>query len=505
MQGRVLMVQGTASSVGKSILVTALCRILKQGGYKVAPFKAQNMSLNSFVTPDGGEIGRAQAVQAEAAGVAPHVDMNPVLLKPEADSCSQVIVMGKVMDTISAADYYNHTRKLLEVVSASLERLRSVYDIVVIEGAGSPAEVNLKEREIVNMRIARLAQSPVLLVGDIDRGGVFASLCGTLHLLEDEERELVKGLIVNKFRGDASLFTSGIDFLEKETGKPVLGVIPYLKNMNIAQEDSVYLDERCDRGVSGGLDVVVIRLPHISNFDDFEPLESDGCSLRYVDNLLELGHPHLVVIPGSKNTVSDLEFLENTGLADSIVALANEGVPVFGICGGYQMLGKKIEDTKGIESAGCTVEGLGLLEMTTVFERCKRTAQVRARVTADTGILHGLKGCEIAGYEIHMGKSTVINNKSAFHVYQSLQGEQGYDDGAINRKGNVVGTYIHGIFNNDDFRNGFLRSLRRYHRLAECNYEDIMNKEESYDRLAETVRRHLDMNKIYEIIEAGIK
>ncbi len=505
MQGRVIMIQGTASSVGKSILVAALCRILKQDGYKVAPFKAQNMSLNSFVTREGGEIGRAQAVQAEAAGIEPHVDMNPVLLKPEADNRSQVIVLGRVMDTIATADYYGHTGKLLEVVSASLEKLRSVYDIVVIEGAGSPAEVNLKEREIVNMRIAKLAKSPVLLVGDIDRGGVFASLCGTLHLLEDDERELVKGLVINKFRGDISLFSSGIDFLEKETGKPVLGVIPYLKDINIAQEDSVFLDERKDRETSGGLDIAVIRLPHISNFDDFDPLECAGCRVRYVDTPCGLGKPHLIIIPGSKNTISDLVFLNDSGLAESIIACANEGVPVLGICGGYQMLGRIIDDPEGMESGGVQVKGLGLLDTATVFTPQKRTVQIKAKVTCDRGILKGLYGCEVSGYEIHMGQSIVNDNRFAFHVYQSLQGESEYDEGAINREGNVFGTYLHGIFNSDTFRNGFLKSLRRYHGLPESSNGITMGREASYDRLAQEVRRHLDMKKVYEIIEAGIK
>jgi adenosylcobyric acid synthase len=499
------MVQGTASSVGKSILVTALCRILKQDGYKVAPFKAQNMSLNSFVTCEGGEIGRAQAVQAEAAGIAPHVDMNPVLLKPEADSRSQVIVMGRVMDTISAADYYNHTGKLLEIVSTSLDRLRSIYDIVVIEGAGSPAEINLKEREIVNMRIAKLANSPVLLVGDIDRGGIFASLVGTLQLLADDEKALVKGLIINKFRGDTGLFKSGIEFLEKETGKPVLGVIPYLRDINIAQEDSVWLDEKDNIRKSCLLDIVIIRLPHISNYDDFDPLDGNKCSIRYVDNPAALGHPHLVIIPGTKNTIGDLVFLEKSGLAEAIVILANEGVPVLGVCGGYQILGRMIDDTEGIESEGCVVEGLGLLDIATVFTNQKRTVQVKAKVTADTGILHGLKGCEVTGYEIHMGQSVVGDNHSAFHVYHSLDGGREYDDGAMNAKGNVLGTYMHGIFNGRSFRDGFLNALRCYHKLSECNDDTTINREESYDRLAEAVSQHLDMKKVYEIIEAGIK
>jgi adenosylcobyric acid synthase len=499
------MIQGTASSAGKSILVAALCRILKQDGYRVAPFKAQNMSLNSFVTREGREIGRAQAVQAEAAGIEPHVDMNPVLLKPEADNRSQVIVMGKVMETISASDYYKHTGKLLEVVAASLEKLRASYDIVVIEGAGSPAEVNLKEREIVNMRIAKLAKSPVLLVGDIDRGGVFASLVGTLYLLKSDERTLVKGLIVNKFRGDIGLFQSGIDFLEKETGKPVLGVIPYLKDINIAQEDSVYLDERNKLNKTNVMDIAVIRLPHIANYDDFDPLEGKDCSVRYVDSLPGLGHPHLVIIPGTKNTVSDLNFLNNSGLAGAIVTLADEGVPILGICGGYQMLGRNIDDPDSVESDSCQVNGLGLLDITTIFNKEKRTSQVKAVVTADTGILHGLKGCEVSGYEIHMGRSTVSYNQPVFQVYQSFDGEQGYYDGAVNGRGNVMGTYLHGIFKVFAFRDGFIKSLYCYHQLPVPHNNINMDRDAGYDSLAESVRWHLDMKKIYEIIKAGIK
>jgi adenosylcobyric acid synthase len=431
--------------------------------------------------------------------------MNPVLLKPEADNRSQVIVSGRVMETIAAADYYRHAERLLNVISGSLDRLRSSCDIVVIEGAGSPAEVNLKDREIVNMRIARLARSPVLLVGDIDRGGVFAALTGTLHLLAEEERALVKGLIVNKFRGDIGLFKSGIDFLEKETGKPVLGVIPYIKDIGIAQEDSVYLDGRNDVCQSGSIDIAIVRLPHISNYDDFDPLEGGDCRVRYVGERGKLGHPHLIIVPGSKSTAGDLDFLYRSGMADEIIRLAAEGTPVLGICGGYQILGREIKDPEGVESAACSVRGLGLLDMETVFDRQKRTAQVTARVTADRGILSGLKGQQVSGYEIHMGRCLRQNEQSAFCVFQTPQGEAGYADGAVNAGGNVVGTYIHGIFSNDAFRQSFLDSLRRYYGLSRRNDDKVMRREDSYNRLADTVRRHLDMDKIYEIIEAGVE
>ena len=402
---RTLMIQGTASSVGKSILVAALCRIFRQDGYRVAPFKAQNMALNSFVTAEGGEIGRAQAVQAEAAGIAPTVDMNPVLLKPTADTGCQVIVLGKVARTISASDYYRYTPSLLETIAGSLSRLRSAYDIVVIEGAGSPAEINLKDREIVNMRVARMSGTPVLLVGDIDRGGVFASLVGTLELLDEDERRYVKGLIINKFRGDLELLQPGLEFLEKRTGKPVLGVVPYFRDIRIAQEDSVYLDERVENTASHDLDIAVIRLPHISNYDDFDPLEEAGCLVRYVAQRFELGNPHLIILPGTKSTVTDLQYLRQSGLASSILIKAKAGTPVVGICGGYQMLGQKILDPQGVESAEAEVSGLGLLDVVTTFAPEKSTRQVRARVLSDLGLLSGTKGQELEGYEIHMGQT----------------------------------------------------------------------------------------------------
>jgi len=496
------MIQGTASSVGKSVLVTALCRILKQDGYKVAPFKAQNMSLNSFVTAEGGEIGRAQAVQAEAAGIPSSVDMNPVLLKPEADSRSQVVVLGKVMSTIDATHYYGHKEKLLEIVTGALDRLRSAYDIVVIEGAGSPAEVNMKATEIVNMRIARLAGAPVLLAGDIDRGGVFAALVGTLELLEPDERQLVRGFIINKFRGDVSLLQPGLDFLEDKTGKPVLGVVPYFRDIAIAQEDSVYLDERPDDPRNYDIDIAVIRLPHISNYDDFDPLEaSPGCRVRYVADCNQLGSPGLIVIPGSKSTINDLDFLWASGLAEAIIARAEGGTPVLGICGGYQMLGRKIEDQHQVESVADCSRGLGLLDMATVFGREKRTSQVRARVVADKGILAGLQGQELEGYEIHMGRCPEQNEPAAFQVFQTPQGATGYADGAVNARGNVIGTYIHGLFNQDSFCRAFVAALRRYHGLPQPGEYSTIDRQAQYNRLAELVRRHLDMERIYMILE----
>lgn len=497
------MVQGTASSAGKSILVTALCRILKQDGYKVAPFKSQNMSLNSFVTKGGGEIGRAQVVQAEAAGIEPTVDMNPILLKPEADSRSQVIVMGKVMSTLEARKYYTHRDELLVTVGAALDRLRSEYDVVVIEGAGSAAEINLKDREIVNMRIAKLAKSPVLLVGDIDRGGIFAALIGTIDLLEPDERKLMRGLVINKFRGDIKLFESGIEFIQERSGIPVLGVVPYFRDIAIAQEDSVYLDER--QATEGDVDIAVIRLPHISNYDDFDPLEREKCRVRYVSNVRELGNPQLIILPGSKATIADLDFLWKSGLADAIIKKSKTGTPVMGVCGGFQVLGKRIDDPYRVESTAGSVDGLGLLDLVTVFAQEKTTTQAKGKVIQGKGILAGAVDAEIEGYEIHMGETIENSEESPFMVLETPDSRGNYPDGAINADGTVVGTYIHGIFNKDSFRAGFLDSLRKYHNLPLSDGYNREEKEKEYDKLADLVRSSLDMEQVYRTIDEGIR
>ncbi len=504
MPAKTLMIQGTASSVGKSILVTALCRIFRQDGLSVAPFKSQNMALNSFVTREGGEIGRAQVVQAEAAGIEPSVDMNPVLLKPEADARSQLIVLGKLSKSISAGNYYRHTPYLLEIVESALNRLRSAYDMVIIEGAGSPAEINLKEREIVNMRIARMARAPVLLAGDIDRGGVFAALVGTLELLDESERNHIKGFIINKFRGDLRLLQPGLELLEKRTSKPVLGVVPYFRDITIAQEDSVYLEERQENPLSAGLDIAIIRLPHISNYDDFDPLEEEGCHVRYVGHPSQLGTPHLIILPGTKSTTSDLFYLWQSGLAESILRQAREGRPVVGICGGYQMLGKSLHDPESVESTEGSALGLGLLDVVTTFISQKETTQVRARVVADRGLLEGMKGQELVGYEIHMGQTRREGSMSPFHVFETPDGEVDYFDGTLNAQGTVLGTYLHGLFHNLSFRRTLLNSLRRYHGLPERWGEVVVEKETQYDKLAELVRHSLDIAAIYKIVKQGI-
>ena len=501
MTAKTLMIQGTSSSAGKSIMVTALCRIFRQDGFQVAPFKAQNMALNSFVTAEGDEIGRAQAVQAEAAGIDPGVDMNPVLLKPEADSRCQVIVRGKVARTISADEYYQYTPHLLDIVENSLNRLRAAYDIVVIEGAGSPAEINLKDREIANMRVAIMAQAPVLLVGDIDRGGVFASLVGTLELLEENERNCIKGFIINKFRGDLKLLQPGLEFLEKKTSTPVLGVVPYFRDIRIAQEDSVYLDERRDNQLSDNLDIAVIRLPHISNYDDFDPLEEDGCRVRYVTSPGELGRPHLIILPGTKSTISDLKYLWQSGLAEKVRRQAEAGTPVVGICGGYQMLGRSILDPQGAESAEGEALGLGLLDVVTSFAAEKSTCQVRAQTSADHGLLEGMKGEEITGYEIHMGQTRSDEDVSAFRVFETPRGATDYYDGTINAQGTVLGTYLHGLFHNSGLRQAMLAHLRQRAGLPGKSTGAWNGREREYDRLAELVRQSLDMAAIYKILE----
>jgi adenosylcobyric acid synthase len=503
-KAKTIMVQGTASAVGKSIIVTSLCRILRQDGYKVAPFKSQNIALNSFVPAGGGEIGRAQAVQAEAAGITATVDMNPILLKPTADSGCQVIVLGKVEKTISAQDYSNYAPSLLPTVMASLDRLRAEYDIVVIEGAGSTAEINLKEREIVNMRIAKAAGSPVVLVGDIDKGGVFASLVGTLELLDKVEQQYVKGLLINKFRGDVALLKPAIDFVEKKTGLPVLGVIPYFKDIRIAQEDSVYLDERKESAAAGGLDIVVIGLPHIACYDDFDPLEETGCTVRYIRQPFEIGNPHLIILPGTKSTIYDMQYLRHSGMANIILQKAKEGVPILGICGGYQMLGKKILDPHHAESDKTEAEGLGLLNVNTEFTEEKSTVQVRANTITDIGLLAGTSGMDITGYEIHMGQTCVEEKNSAFKIIETPQGKTDYIDGALDTTGMIMGTYLHGLFNSDVFRQVFLNNLRRRWGLEENSNRTNIDKDRQYDKLAELVRQNMDMTRIYRIIEAGI-
>ena len=503
MAAKTLMVQGTASSVGKSIMVTALCRILKQDGWNAAPFKAQNMSLNSFVTRDGGEIGRAQVVQAEAAGIEPTVEMNPILLKPEADHRSQVVVMGKPMGRVMATEYYSSREQLWSVVTESLDRLLAQYDVVLIEGAGSPAEVNLKDKDLVNMRVALHCRAPVLLVADIDRGGVFASLVGTLELLEPDERALIKAFVINKFRGDLSLLEPGLKWLEERTGVPVAGVIPYYHDIRVAEEDSVSLEKRRAMKTRSDyiLDIAVIGLPHISNFDDFDPLEQEkGIRLRYVEPNDDLGEPDLIILPGTKSTMADLKHLKRIGLAQKIVEQAHRGKPVIGICGGYQMLGDVILDPDHVESPAAETVGLGLLPVVTTFFSVKSTYQVRGQVVSEKGLLEGASGLSLSGYEIHMGRSEGTKILSPFRIDERSRKPCQEMDGCLSPDGNHLGTYIHGLFHNEGLRRSLLVSLAARKGVIFRPQARVISKEEQYDRLAALVRCSLNMELVYHII-----
>ncbi|TYO97845.1 cobyric acid synthase [Desulfallas thermosapovorans] len=506
---KTIMVQGTASHAGKSVLTAALCRIFYQDGYRVAPFKSQNMALNSFVTADGGEMGRAQVVQAEAAGVPPSVDMNPILLKPTGNASSQVVVLGRPLDNYNAWDYHQELAgKLWSVVTVALERLQNDFDIVVIEGAGSPAEVNLQATDIVNMKVARQAGAPVLLVADIDRGGALAAVVGTLELLPPGDRERVKGIIINKFRGDVNLFQPAIKFLEQKTGVPVCGVVPYFDDLYIQDEDSVVMERKNYLAVNDGdkVDIAVLRLPRISNFTDFDPLESEpGVYLRYVGCDDTLGQPDLVIIPGSKNTIEDLLYLKQTGLAGEVVRLARRGVPVVGICGGFQMLGRELKDPFKTESSIEHIPGLGLLDMQTTFAREKVTSQVQATVAGDGDYLGGFGG-HLTGYEIHMGRTELGAQARPAFIIETRSGQQvDVPDGAQNAEGSVWGTYIHGIFDNDLFRRHLVNILKKKKGLDTEGQAAIISTEQKkqagYDRLAELVRNSLDMGLIYRLME----
>jgi adenosylcobyric acid synthase len=503
MAGQVLMVQGTASHVGKSVMVSALCRIFRQDGFRVAPFKAQNMSNNSYVTADGGEIGRAQAVQADAAGVEARVEMNPILLKPEADHISQVVVMGRPLLSAKAKDYFGLKPQLWEAVHTSLDALRADFDIVVVEGAGSPAEINLKKNEIVNMRVARYANAPVLLCGDIDRGGIFAFLVGTLELLEPEERELIKGFIINKFRGDPGLLTDGITWLEERTGIPVAGLVHYYRDIHIPEEDSVALDDATAAPSQAVLDVAVIQLPHISNFDDFDPLaRHSGVELRYVDSPAQLGRPDLVIIPGTKTTIPDLAWMNEQGLSQAVKELHAGGAAVIGVCGGYQMLGTKVSDPEHIESSITELDGLGLLDLTTVFEGTKETHRINGRVVAATGLLAGASGMSVSGYEIHMGRTVGEGISAPFRIEARadvpVEGA-GELDGALDASGSVMGTYIHGLFHNGELRTAMLNELARRKGVSLPDVTNELDLDREYDKLADWVRSSLDMDLVYRM------
>lgn len=492
-----IMLQGTASDVGKSTLVAGLCRIFAQDGYRTAPFKSQNMALNSGITPDGKEMGRAQVFQAEAAGIAPDVRMNPILLKPTSDRKAQIVLMGNVVSNMDAVSYHDNKPRLRETVREAYQSLAADYDIMVLEGAGSPAEINLRDRDLVNMGMAELAQSPVLLVADIDRGGVFAAIYGTLALLQEHERWRVKGVIINKFRGDEALLASGLAQIEQLTGVPVIGVMPWL-DVSLEDEDGVALQRGKYRDVSArALDIAVILLPHISNFTDFNPLAAQpDVRVRYVTSPRELADADLLLLPGSKNTLGDLHWLRENGLAEALLARHQAGAPIMGICGGYQMLGKTIFDE--VESGLGERPGLGLLDITTHFADEKVTALVKG-VTADAlcGVLQTCGGQPVAGYEIHMGATTRGDGVQPLLIFN--HGE----DGAISTDGRVAGCYLHGLFDNGGFTRALLDALRQRKGLAPWDGEKVdyaAHKAQQFDLLAESMRNHIDIERIYQIV-----
>lgn len=502
---KTIMIQGTMSNAGKSLITAGLCRIFMQDGYKVAPFKSQNMALNSFITDDGLEMGRAQVMQAEAAGTVADVRMNPILLKPTNDTGSQLIVNGEVRGVMSAVEYFKYKHELIPDIMNAFNTLSEENDIIVIEGAGSPAEINLKEEDIVNMGMAKMANAPVLLVGDIDRGGVFAQLIGTMDLLEPDERAMVKGLIINKFRGDKTILDPGIELLENKAAVPVVGVAPY---MNIDVEDEDSLSERLSVKDSVCLiDVAVIRLPRISNFTDLNALEAvPGVSVRYCSNVSELRKPDMIVVPGSKNTISDLMWMRSNGLEAAVKKCADAGILIFGICGGYQILGETISDPLGIETSG-DVRGMGLLPVDTVFESEKTRTRVTGTFKTSGSMLSALADENISaeGYEIHMGISTLRNGAKPFAVIKDSVSGNVKEDGAY--KDNVFGSYMHGVFDGVGIASRIAGALAK-HKGIELEDDLIMSyaqyKETQYDLLAENLRNHLDMDRIYDILNNGI-
>lgn len=500
-QNKGIMVQGTASSVGKSMLAAALCRIFTQDGYDVNPFKSQNMSLNSFITHEGHEMGRAQVMQAEAAGKAPVVEMNPILLKPTSDRKSQVILEGKVYADMDAVDYFDFKKQLKSRISDIYWGLANKSDVVVIEGAGSPAEINLKQEDFVNMGMAQIAKAPVILVGDIDRGGVFASLAGTMLLLDEDEKKLVKGVIINKFRGSLEILKPGLKMLEDIIKVPVLGVVPYYQHY-LEDEDSVSDWLQHVKEVETEIEIAVISLPYMSNFTDFNALRLfEGVKLRFVRLHEELGNPDVVMIPGTKSTIKDMLALKESGMDKKILACHQKGSTLFGICGGFQILGNKIHDPQKSESELLSIEALGLLDYETVFNPTKTT-------TLSEGVERSF-GTKVKGYEIHMGEAVVHSEEKAFIDFNIRNGkEYRGTDGIVNEEQSVFGTYLHGIFDSKEFTASFINHIRQKKGLEAKKYEEVPDywtfKEQQYDKLADIVRNSLDMKKIYQILEEGV-
>lgn len=494
---KVIMIQGTMSGAGKSFLVAGLCRIMKQDGYRVAPFKSQNMALNSFITEEGLEMGRAQVMQAEAAGIKPMVCMNPILLKPTNHTGSQVIVNGEVHRDMSARDYFAYKKQLIPDIKKAFRKLEEYADIIVIEGAGSPAEINLRENDIVNMGMAEMVDAPVLLVGDIDRGGVFAQLLGTLMLLSEEEKKRVKGLIINKFRGDKTILDPGIVMLEEKGQVPVAGVVPY---MELALEDEDSLTERFDKKEERCIDIAVIRYPRISNFTDFNIFEQmKEVSVRYVTSVSELHQPDMVILPGSKNTIGDLKWMRQNGLEAAVKKIAEE-TPVFGICGGYQMLGEQIADPSGVEGGGA-LRGMELLPVVTELGEEKVRCQMEGKLPELDGIFSNLSELEFAGYEIHMGKTDFSESGKEIEIRNDALHEKKIIISGRNK--NVYGTYVHGIFDKGCIATAVVQALAKKKGIwiGEGAFEDYRSfKEKQYDKLADTLREYLNMEEIYGML-----
>ena len=537
-RAKAIMVQGTGSSVGKSVIAAALCRMFAQDGIDVAPFKAQNMSNNSYVTADGGEMGRAQVVQAQAAGIEPTTDMNPVLLKPEADSRSQVVINGKAVGSFAARKYWGDQSDVWREVTAAYDRLAAKHDVIVLEGAGSPAEVNLRDRDIVNMRMAKHADASVILVGDIDRGGVFASLLGTVELLEPDERKLVKATLINRFRGDMVLLDPLPQMIAERTEVPVIGVVPFLYDLQVKDEDGVTFGDYdpprslprigpvagqspSDLVTPGSetregetatrdqvpinrdarsLTVAVISLPRVSNHDDLDPFRRAGCRVRVVDQPAQLGDSHIVIIPGSKSSISDLQWMKSRALDKAIKIAAQQGTTVIGICGGYQMLGESISDPERSESQTTDFEkGLGLLPVRTIFNQAKTTRRVEINVpTQDSGILAGVKAAGI-GYEIHMGEAE-ITDKNAGSLARLKNGKESWNDGLIASEGNVLGTYVHGFFDSPEILSRLLTNVAKTHGLPAPEIPEF-SMEAEYDRLADHVRKSINVNLLKSFID----
>lgn len=499
MKARSIMIQGTSSDVGKSLICTAFCRVFSNKGLRVVPFKSQNMALNSYVTLDGGEIGRAQGVQAEAARITATTDMNPILLKPKQDMVSEVIVHGKHFLDMNAKSYRSQfVQEAMPIIRKSVEKLQDEYDIIVLEGAGSPAEINLKDRDIANMRMAKLADAAVILVADIDRGGVFASIIGTLALLDQDERDSVKGIIINKFRGMRELLDDGIEWLEKETGIPVLGVLPFL-DVNIEAEDSLALSSlrfKKPKKAEFPIDVAVLRFPRISNFTDVDPFfDEPGVGVRLVSSVHELGNPDLLILPGTKNTMEDLEWLKRMGLDRAINELRKQGKMIFGICGGFQMLGTKLFDPDAVEGDGENAEGLSLLPVETIFQAEKKTVQMEGVLSA--GIMKGQMN--LNGFEIHLGRTTLKSQVRPFLLLKD-----GREDGAISNDNKVMGTYLHGIFHNRLFTRLLVNQIRRDKGLEEVKenvQSDSERREEAYNLLASHLEENIDMDTIYQWLQ----